>query len=387
MKAIEKKLFARPGRASAFLGLVIVTLLSGLMVFGCAAPAESYRGDDKAPITAKETIRILVLEGKTGFKVDGAKGSSRLNLKYTGGTTVTLNGQLRRLPLRFHPKWRFIYIDKRPYRGVVEVREQNGELIVINELQLEDYIAGIINNEISSKWPLEAIKAQSVVARTYAVYQKRERAGQLYHMTGTHMDQVYTGAAVEDRASFRAVKKTIGEVLLYKGRPALTLYHSNAGGVTELARNVWATNEPYLKTVKSRYDKHAPNFRWELALSRESLGDKLRAAGHKIGKPSKIKVRKKTNTGRIKLLSIKDKSGKVVTMKGEDLRKALGYATLRSTLFKVEHGRKGFVFKGMGSGHGVGLSQWGAKGMADAGASYRKILRHYYFGTTLKKLY
>jgi len=222
-------------------GLVFATLIAALIVFGCAGPAESYKGDDKAAVASEGTIRVLVQEGKTGFIVDGAKGSSRLSLEYTGGA-VMVNGLQKRLPLRFHPRWRFIYIDKRPYRGVVEVREAKGALIVINELDLEDYIAGIINNEISSKWPLEAIKAQSVVARTYAIYQKKERAEQLYHMTGTHMDQVYTGAAVEDNASFRAVKKTRGEILLYKGRPALTLYHSNAGGVTEIARNVWATN-------------------------------------------------------------------------------------------------------------------------------------------------
>jgi stage II sporulation protein D len=206
-------------------------------------------------------------------------------------------------------------------------------------------------------------------------------------MTGTHIDQVYTGAAVEDRASFSAVKKTLGEVLLYKGSPALTLYHSNAGGVTELAKNVWGANEPYLRSVKSRHDKGAPNFKWELALSKANLGEKLRAAGYEIGKPVSIKVRKKTKTGRIRLLSIKDKSGIVITMKGEDLRRALGYASLRSTLFRVAQRRKGFVFKGRGSGHGVGLSQWGAKGMADSGASYKRILRHYYAGTTLKKIY
>jgi len=374
-------------RSSNFFVLVFVFFLAGVMLSGCAAPAGSYKKGGKDQDLAKQTIRILVQEGKTGFKIDGAKGSSRLNLEYAGGKAVTLNGELKKLPLRFHPKWRFIYIDRRPYRGVVEVREDKGALIVINELRLENYIAGIINNEISSKWPLEAIKAQSVIARTYAIYQMEERKDNLFHLTGTHMDQVYTGAAVEDRASFRAVKKTTGEVLFYKGRPALTLYHSNAGGETEYARNVWGANEPYLRAVKSRHDKDAPNFRWELALSKTSLGEKLRAAGYEIGLPARIKVKKKTKTGRVTALTIKDKDGRMIAMKGEELRKALGYARLRSTLFKVGRSRKGFVFKGRGSGHGVGLSQWGAKGMAEDGAGYKKILRHYYAGTTIKKLY
>ena len=369
------------------LGLVFILLLIGFTFLGCATTTRTNKQVGAEADPADKTIRILVLEGKSGFTVDGAKGSSRLNINYAGGKAVTLNGELKRLPLRLRPKWRFIYIDKRPYRGVVEIREDKGALIIINELGLEDYIAGIINNEISSKWPIEAIKAQSVIARTYAIYQMEARKDNVFHMTGTYMDQVYTGAAVEDRASFRGVKKTLGEVLVYKGQPALTLYHSNAGGVTEFARNVWGADEPYLRSVKSRHDKGAPNYQWELALSKVSLGEKLRAAGYEIGVPQKVKIRKHTKTGRVVGLEVKDKDGRSITIKGEDLRKALGYATLRSTLFKVSRSRRGFVFKGRGSGHGVGLSQWGAKGMAEAGDSYKKILRHYYAGTSLKKIY
>ncbi len=380
---IKKKFLSRSG----LLGLVFIALLIGTTFLGCATSPRTHKEASVSVDPADRTIRILVLERKTGFTVDGAKGSTRLGIEYTGGKTVTINGELKRLPLRFHPKWRFIYIDKRPYRGVVEVREAKGALIVVNELRLEDYIVGIINNEISSKWPLEAIKAQSVIARTYAIYQMEERKDNLFHLTGTYMDQVYTGAGVEDRASFSAVKKTIGEVLVYKGQPALTLYHSNAGGVTEFARNVWGTDKPYLKSVKSRYDKGAPNYRWELALSKVSLGEKLRRAGYDIGLPKKIQIREHTKTGRVVGLTIKDKKGRMVEIKGEELRKILGYAILRSTLFKVSHSRRGYVFKGRGSGHGVGLSQWGAKGMAEAGAGYEKILRHYYAGTAIKKLY
>ncbi len=372
---------------SGLWGLVFITLLIGATLIGCATSPSTYKKASASVDLSDRTIRILVLEGKAVITVDGAKGSTRLGIEYTGGKTVTINGELKRLPLRFHPKWRFIYIDKRPYRGVVEIREAKGALIVVNELRLENYIAGIINNEISSKWPLEAIKAQSVIARTYAIYQMEERKDNLFHMTGTYMDQVYTGAAVEDRASFSAVKKTVGEILVYKGQPALTLYHSNAGGVTEFARNVWGADEPYLRSVKSRYDKGAPNYRWELALSKVSLGEKLRAAGYDIGPVRKIKIREYTKTGRVVGLTLEDKEGRIVEVKGESLRKILGYAILRSTLFKVSNNRRGFVFKGRGSGHGVGLSQWGAKGMAEAGAGYKKILRHYYAGTAIKKLY
>ncbi len=364
--------------------LLFVCLLISLVFFGCAAPGPSRQ--DKAA-GREEMIRVLVLKGTEEIEIRGAEGAGHIRVRHLGGNAVTLNGEKASLPLRFSPSAEFIYIGKRPYRGVLEIYADEDGLVVIDEMPLEDYLVGIINNEISSKWPIDAIKAQAVVARTYAIYKKRKREGSLYDLTATHMDQVYTGAAVEDAASMLAVMETSGEVLFYDGAPALTVYHSNAGGMTESSKHVWSIDYPYLRAVKSRHDKGAPNFRWELSLSARAIGDMLAGAGYGIGIPRSIKIKEKTPTGRVKALVIRDGQGGELTLSGEELRKVLGYGMLKSTLFRVKKRGSTFTFRGRGSGHGVGLSQWGAKGMAEEGYSYRKILKHYYSGTFIRKIY
>ncbi len=366
----------RPGlRCFVFLLLMCVVLSAG-----CAVKARADRQSGAG------TVRVLVIEDAGNLLITGAVGYGTVVLKKSGYNNITLNGKPVRLPLHLRPKKKFININKKPYRGVIEVRKRERGFIVISELSLEHYVTGIINNEVSSKWHVEALKTQAVISRTYALYQKERRAGELYHLTGTHMDQVYTGAGKEDAASRRAVKATRGQVLTFNGVPALTVFHSSAGGVTESSKNVWKDDYPYLRSVKSKYDKRAPNYGWVLSLTARSLGDKLKAAGHNIGVVKKVVIGRKTRTGRVVRIVIKGKKGRVV-MTGEELRRALGYGFLKSTLFKVKKRRGVFVFTGRGSGHGVGLSQWGAKGMAEHGASYKKILKHYYKGTKLKKVY
>ncbi len=357
----------------------VVFLLVTLLFGGCFANAKS--ASDKAPIK----VRVLVLKGKTGLVLKGVKNKNVVTLKLSS-SGVLIDGKKEKLPFRFHPEKKVVYIDGLPYRGVLEIRKESGKLIVIDELSIEAYVAGIINHEISSKWNKEAIQAQAVVARTYALYRMKEREGRAYDLVGTHMDQVYKGAGKEDSASWQAIRATKGQVLYYDKAPALTLYHSNAGGRTEASEDVWGAPHPYLKSVKSKFDKVSPSYQWSLSLTGERLGEFLKKGGYKVGVVKKIKIKKRTKSKRIKKLLIKGTLGEV-TLSGEDMRKVVGYATLRSTLFKVRKKGSDFNFKGYGSGHGVGLSQWGAKGMADNGYSYKKILRRYYPGTKLKKLY
>lgn len=341
-----------------------------------------------------ELIRVLVITGAEQLEIEGASGHGPLSIRPASGgqggqgDELIVNGEVLSAPVFFIPEKDFIYVNSTPYRGTLEVATgYGGKLSVIDELPLESYLVGLINSEISSKWPEEAIKTQAVVARTYAIYQKQARSGSAFHLTNTNMDQVYGGAQGEDIAALIAVKETAGEILSYRGEPALALYHSNAGGRTEAAKDVWVADYPYLRAVTSPYDRGAPNFNWEFAASGSTLKGLLTRAGYTIGEPVRITVAQRSPTKRVKKILIKDGSGHTLTLSGENLRKALGYAILRSTLFKVEKTSTGFLFKGRGSGHGVGLSQWGAKGMAARGYSYRQILGHFYPGTGLMKAY
>lgn len=354
--------------------LFIVVCISGCLRI---IPGEA-RGGDK--------IRILVLNGPTTLNIKSSDRGS-FTIKREGPDEIRLNGRLKELPVRIYPKGEFVYVDGRPYRGTIEIAEGRAGLMVINELNLESYVAGIIKNEVSTKWPTDAIKTQAVVARTYAVFNREKRAKSKYHLEGTVMGQVYGGAASEDPAAKRAVMETAGEILTFAGEPALTVYHSNAGGMTEASHEVWANDYPYLRSVKSPFDEEAPQYNWELPVQAEAFAVYLRKAGNRIGTPVEVEVIDRTPSGRVKAAVVRDSEGVFINISGEDLRKAVGYSGLKSTIFEVSMTGDIFVFKGRGSGHGVGLSQWGAKGMAEEGDSYREILKHYYPGTDLVKAY
>jgi len=314
-----------------------------------------------------------------------------LTLKRSVGTrNVLVNGAVRELPLTFSPRrGAFIYIDNRPYRGRLGIYADGGSgLFVVDELDIEDYIAGIINYEISSAWPEDAVKAQAVAARTYVLYRMERAPEGPYDIEGTTAGQVYKGASAEDEAATRAVKMCRGEVLVFHGKPALTVYHSNGGGRTDAAGDIWKGDEfyPYLRSVVSPYDKVSPRYRWDFAVPAPILGRLLRAEGFSLGTPRRLRLKDITPAGRVKTMSLSDSRGNTIVIGGEKLRGLLGYSLLRSGLFTVRRERGLFIFTGRGSGHGVGMSQWGARGMAEAGYSYKEILRHYYPGARLKKL-
>ncbi len=353
-------------------------LLVFLLFSGCmrAVPGQAGNGD---------RIRVLVLSDIGSLNVKVGENVWRVMAGARG--TAIVNGTERRLPVRFYPEGDFIYLNNRPYRGDIEIVDGGKGLDVIDQLHLETYVAGIINNEISSRWPEDAIKSQAIIARTYALYQMRKKSDAPYDIEGSVMGQVYNGAGAEDPAAFRAVNETRGEILTYGGEPALTVYHSNAGGMTESAKDIWFHYYPYLLSVPSPYDSEAPNFYWEFTLAADTLKDLLESAGYAIGRPEAVYPENVNASGRVITLVIKDRFDRIVKISGEDLRKIIGYSTLKSAIFEVTLKRGLLDFKGRGSGHGVGLSQWGAKGMAEKGYSYREILEHYYPGTVIERAY
>lgn len=352
--------------------ILVIFLASGCIRI---IPGEAGYGDK---------IRILVLSAN---ELQINPGGEDIRIKREGSGRVRVNNRLTSLPLRFTPSKDFVYLNGKPFRGAIEVAEGKDNLLAINELYLESYLVGIINNEISSRWPMDVIKTQAVIARTYALYNRSKRPDGPYHVEGSVMGQVYSGAGAEDDAASRAVRETRGEILTFSGEPALTVYHSNAGGMTDSSKDVWERYYPYLLSVESRYDSAAPQFLWEFSLPAASFGELLKKHGFAVGSPEEVNPVTVTKAGRIKTVSITDREGRKIKVSGEDLRKMVGYNILKSTIFEVKRTGELFVFKGKGSGHGVGLSQWGAKGMAEDGYSYREILNHYYPGTDLERAY
>jgi len=356
-----------------------LVILLVFLVSGClrSVPGQAGHG---------ERIRVLIMKEVPSLELKGTDRGS-LVIRASEGGQVRVNGKVRSMPLRLLPGNGHIMVNGRPYRGSIEIAPGKQGLMVINEVPIEAYLAGIINNEISSKWHEDVIKTQAVIARTYALFNRNKRASSPWHVESSVMGQVYSGAASEDQAAQSAVRDTAGEVLTFGGEPALTVYHSNAGGMTEASRAVWSRDYPYLKPVESSFDAVAPRYEWDYTATAAGLGEELRRSGRSIGDPVELEVIETTSTGRVSSLVLRDSEGREIRMTGEELRSVIGYSVIRSSMFKVERGGEMFVFKGKGSGHGVGLSQWGAKGMAESGYSYRQILLHFYPGTELVKLW
>ena len=300
------------------------------------------------------------------------------------------------------------------YRGGLTLRANNGKMMVINSVPLEDYLYGVVPQEVIPSWPAAALEAQAVAARTYALHTMEENKGKLYDVSTSTDHQVYNGVSGETQATTNAVNKTKGMVMLYDQRPINALFHSDGGGYTEDSVNVWGSDVPYLKGVKD-FSTGTSTSNWTVTTSRQALESKLNAASKGVGKLKSIQLTplgkpgQQTSdrgvSGRIKSATFIGTSGKT-TIDGDSLRSILG---LKSTLFdfyvnhnptkgagKAYHNFTGsndtVYIKGHGWGHGLGMSQWGAAEMAKRATPgdtnyYQTILRHYYSGITLKKMY
>ncbi len=327
-------------------------------------------------------------------------------------------------------------VSGRGFRGTLETSvDDDGGAIVVNTVGTGAYLASVVGSEEPSAWEPEALAAQAIAARTYLV--THLHGHDHYDLEGDTRDQEYDGVVNEVPSTLRAVERTAGIVATYRGAPIEALYSANAGGVTEDSENVFANALPYLRSVPSPGDEIAKSssfgrsaWEWDREFTAPLLAEFMRARGLDLGTPSKIEVVSKSKTGRPLVTRVTG------TLGSRDLRmeSARYYFGLKSNFFEPValpaeqewvdaddidrlrdmdllgakklrsirdftvdgHGRRvevvteilyalpaRFDFKGRGFGHSVGMSQWGAQGMALAGASYQQILTHYYTGIAL----
>ena len=270
-------------------------------------------------------------------------------------------------------------------RGGVELQRHGSRILVINQVDVEDYVAGVVTGEINTSWHPEALKAQSVAARTYVLYKKMTNQTQPYDVVSSVQDQVYQGQAQVDSRVESAIRKTKGRVLTYNRHPILAAYSSTAAGPTEDASYVWDVDVPYLKGVECPFDDQSPRYRWRAAVSLDSLEQKFRKLDYAVGAIATITPFSRTPSGRIDRIRILHSRGELI-IRGQDFRRVAGYSTIPSTQFRIESIGRDLILVGKGSGHGVGLCQWGMKEMAELGYSYESIVRYYYPGTELLPL-
>jgi stage II sporulation protein D len=262
--------------------------------------------------------------------------------------------------------------------------------------------------------PYEALKSQAVVARTYAIVNANKFQEQLgFGLSNDVRSQVYKGVDDEHPLSIEVVDKTRGQILVYEDEPISTYYHAACGGATLDSRDWYGKEVPYLRSKKCGFCSDYPGYKWELELSYQTVLNLLRKRGRRIKEMKKIAF-EKDEDGRVKRVEFFHTDG-VFSVSGTTFRELIGAATLKSTFFSVvkeeqnlnagavdaeaairnilnqfmssSAGEKKLFLQGTGFGHGVGLCQWGAKGFARQGKSYEEILKYYYHGVAIKKIY
>lgn len=337
---------------------------------------------------------------------------------------------------------RGIWLGSRRYRGRLQFLVRRGQVQVVNHLGVETYLASVVGSEMPHRWPLPALQAQAVAARTYALRQLG-KAGD-FDVKASVSSQVYRGVESETPSTIEAVQSTRSLVLVHAGRMINAVFHSSSGGATEPSGEVWRNQLPYLVSVAD-HDQHSPAHRWNKRFDDDALRDLFRETGG----VKRLQVLKTSSTGRVRTARVQGPRGSLV-LTGRELRQRLG---LKSTMVQFElingstesliasaetahqaappligllqdsasapdtssstsgrlasllpppplpplnpsafnqprpHLRVGEIVleaRGQGFGHGVGMSQWGAHGLALQGADFRQILLHYYRGAEIR---
>jgi stage II sporulation protein D len=299
---------------------------------------------------------------------------------------VQLDGATIVVPtFRIKPRKGMLRYGGRSSRGYLTVLINAGRLMVVSQMPLESYLVGVVNGEIDSSWPMDAVKAQVVAARSYALYQMKAQA-LYYDLKPNITSQVYAGFDSEDDRSREAVKATRGQVL-YKDEVLIqTFFHSSCGGNTTSAREVWGMAQPAQEGVYCGECEEAPYARWNLPLEAGEIIRVVKALSPGVDEVSSMGVHRRSRDGRIQTLFAETGKGRVLIDAGE-FRKEMGYRRLPSTSFSLGMSGDRIVLTGKGYGHGVGLCQWGARGSALRGMTYRQILSKYYPGTEVRRAY
>ncbi len=283
-------------------------------------------------------------------------------------------------------------VNNRQYRGTLHLWAKEGKLTAVNHVNLEHYLASVVPSEMKMSWPDAALQAQAVAARTYALWRMQQPAARkrTWDLTSGPDSQVYRGLDKESKKSRKIVTDTAGIVLTYEGKIFPTYYHSTCGGFTADAHVVFGGEEiPCLTGVPCGNCQHSPVYEWTFFLTQEELQKIVKKAGTQ-------------NVGKIKEIERVEPDGserpQQVVLHGEKadcrlqtprFRKLVGTSRMKSTAFRVEKLGDSFKILGSGWGHGVGMCQWGAAGMADPqfGFTAQEILQHYYQDSELQRLY
>jgi stage II sporulation protein D len=330
------------------------------------------------PAAASPEVRVRIVESTPNVRLAGERleaagrplGAAAVTAS-AGGSAVRLAGRSTPGSVRVDAS-AGVVVNGRWFPGAVSlVPRGGGRMDVVNVVPLEAYVERSVASETYADWPAEALKAQAVIARTYALHHAARRTAEPYDLDSHVLSQRYDARIVAGSVR-RASQATAGEYLAYAGEPILAVFHSCAGGRTAAADEVWSESYPYLAVVASP-DDDAPDYFWSYEIGETDAAQVLREHGYEPAGGAGAEVLEHSASGRVARLRVLG-----AELRGRDLRELLGGRAIKSTLFEVRAAGGRLRFMGSGAGHGVGLSQWGARQMASKGKRYDEILEHYY---------
>jgi stage II sporulation protein D len=338
-------------------------------------------------------------------------GMAEGGLTLSQGTEGQVEAGLKQVVFFPGQELSYLHLNGIPYRGALEITpaENARSLLVLNVVHLEDYIRGVVAAEMGkSSWQeMEALKAQAVAARTYSLDRAGRSANEGYDLEATVADQVYSGIRAENPLASRAVELTQGEVLTYQAKLIFAYYHANSGGKTEYIEKVWdKPRQDYLIPIEDgSFCSWSENYTWVETWTKETLERNLTkflspSVPNRNAEPINLAnfcIRKRSASGRVEVLDVVTDWG-TYPICGDRIRWALrrgsnSNSIAPSTWFDLEIIRDSsgsiqqVIARGRGNGHGVGMCQTGAIGMARKGYSYEDILRYYYPGTEIRERY
>jgi len=383
--------------ASIFLNSV---LLAGLLCGAGRAGATNIRVLIASGASVSVRVPIAASLPQNGLAQNGSQGGAAASGPVTpaaslpiggfydwnvtaNGPNLSLNGQPYSGDMLYLPPvpGSSVQIAGRTYRGGLLLKAVRGAVSAVNVADLEDYLRGVVPAEMPSSWPLEALKSQAVVARTYAA--ARIDPASYYDLCATDACQVYGGLSRETPQADAAVAATRAQVVSYAGAAAKTYFSSDSGGYTASSQEAWGRELPYL-TAKPDLGVTGPNSRWTLSVPLSRVAEVASRYGVRVGPLRSLNITGVSLSGRVTSVVFSGASGSK-TLQGADAGgfvRSLGAKSSRVNF----SGSDPLIVTGAGSGHGVGLSQWGASGRAQQGWNYLQIMGFYYAGASISSI-
>lgn len=390
----------------------------------CAPTVRTVSPKKNSPVSPKysnvpaDTVRVLLSEELNSFsykvtspvdlfadgkKIAHVKKGNLIDLKKTSSglscrvQKTTFSAVSFRIQLSDGGSLPF---NKKKYRGLFEFISSESSILLVNHVTMNDYLRGVLPYELPAKNDkafFQALKAFTITARTFAIT-KINRHDPFFDILPDTRDQVYGGTDRETVMDSLAIAETEGMLLYYNNAPAFVMYHGSCGGFTESSKNIFTNDFPYLTSVEDGDTPNcsiSPSFGWQEVYSGSDISKFFFNTKFFMEEKviSDIEILSRFPSGRVSKLRISFKTGEVIDLDHREIRPVFRNKTnngiLRSLLFNIQKDFKEdvlskLIITGKGSGHGVGMCQWGALGLSKNGKDYREILRHYFPSTTIQ---